>query len=92
MVRICRIQSKCGKIRTMKIPNTDTFYTVTNLSIYQLTQFIDLKSFKEKLKTTEVNDTNTEKKNDCKRGLSIQRKNDFLNNALEDKLKNTRYF
>ena len=62
MVRICRIQSKCGKIRTMKIPNTDTFYTVTNLSIYQLTQFIDLKSFNEKLKTTEVNDTNTEKK------------------------------
>ena len=89
MVRICRIQSKCGKIRTIKTPNRDTFYTVTNLSIYRLTQFIDLKSFNEKLKTIEVNDTNTEK-NGCKRGLSIQRKNDFINNALEDKLKNVK--
>ena len=52
-----RIQSKCGKIRTRKTPNTDTFYAVVEIMIKNLLRMLKL----IKLKSTE----NCETWHDC---------------------------
>ena len=38
-VFLVRIQSECGKIRTRKTPNTDTFHTVLNIQSTCQVQF-----------------------------------------------------
>ena len=42
----CHIQSKCGKVRTRKITNTDTFYAVYNLDLSQFTKISQAVSVK----------------------------------------------
>ena len=49
-----RIQSECGKIRTGKTPNTDTFHAVINLRCFNVVCF---QCFKKSIKYT----SNTEK-------------------------------